>query len=290
MKIILSRKGFDSSAGGVPSPIFEDGSILSLPIPDDRSSIKYEEIVYPGLCFWSLVEQLTNGEIKRTHGAHLDPDIRRSAYVDRHPLWKGVFGQIGASQSHLASQVSRGDLFLFFGWFRRVENRTGIYRYVHDAPDLHMFFGWLQIERIIMASSEDRPHWIGYHPHCHDRFITNPSGANNCLYIATDRLTIDGNLMDLPGYGSFQRIDDSLCLTCSNQSKRSLWYLPSWFYPFDSGRTPLSYHGDPTRWVLADNGCVLKSVWRGQEFILNADEYPEATKWAVSLIEAGGVR
>ena len=33
MKIILSRKGFDSSNGGIVSPIFEDGSMISFPIP-----------------------------------------------------------------------------------------------------------------------------------------------------------------------------------------------------------------------------------------------------------------
>jgi len=33
MKIILSRKGFDSEAGGYPSPILPDGTMLSLPIP-----------------------------------------------------------------------------------------------------------------------------------------------------------------------------------------------------------------------------------------------------------------
>ena len=31
MKIILSRKGFDSANGGGPSPIFPDGRLLSLP-------------------------------------------------------------------------------------------------------------------------------------------------------------------------------------------------------------------------------------------------------------------
>ena len=31
-KIILSRKGFDSSNGGIASPYFEDGTLLSLPI------------------------------------------------------------------------------------------------------------------------------------------------------------------------------------------------------------------------------------------------------------------
>ena len=43
MKVILSRKGFDSSNGGCPSPILPDGTLLSLPIPtDDRD--KYEDL------------------------------------------------------------------------------------------------------------------------------------------------------------------------------------------------------------------------------------------------------
>ena len=35
MKIILSRKGFDSANGGIVSPIFEDGTMVSFPIPSD---------------------------------------------------------------------------------------------------------------------------------------------------------------------------------------------------------------------------------------------------------------
>jgi hypothetical protein len=33
MKIVLSRKGFDGTYGGFPSPILEDGLMISLPIP-----------------------------------------------------------------------------------------------------------------------------------------------------------------------------------------------------------------------------------------------------------------
>lgn len=38
MKIILSRKGFDSSAGGYPSVHFvENGRLLSFPIPEENN-------------------------------------------------------------------------------------------------------------------------------------------------------------------------------------------------------------------------------------------------------------
>nr|WP_275450862.1 hypothetical protein [Pseudomonas syringae] len=39
MRIILSRKGFDSAAGGCQGPILPDGRLFSLPIPDKASSI-----------------------------------------------------------------------------------------------------------------------------------------------------------------------------------------------------------------------------------------------------------
>lgn len=48
MKIILCRKGFDSSAGGYPSPlILEQNQLLSLPIPDNKivTGITYKDLV-----------------------------------------------------------------------------------------------------------------------------------------------------------------------------------------------------------------------------------------------------
>ncbi len=37
--------------------------------------------------------------------------------LTRFSEWKGLFGQVGAAQSHLEKFVLPGDLFLFFGWF-----------------------------------------------------------------------------------------------------------------------------------------------------------------------------
>lgn len=46
MKIILSRKGFDSENGGYPSPILPDGSLLSIPIPFAYNNNLYKPIQY----------------------------------------------------------------------------------------------------------------------------------------------------------------------------------------------------------------------------------------------------
>ena len=36
--LVISRKGFDASAGGRASPIFENGDIFSVPIPQKKQS------------------------------------------------------------------------------------------------------------------------------------------------------------------------------------------------------------------------------------------------------------
>ena len=49
-RVILSRKGFDSKYGGRPSPIFENGNIFSLPIPQNgESPKKYHELKFNGI-------------------------------------------------------------------------------------------------------------------------------------------------------------------------------------------------------------------------------------------------
>lgn len=49
MKVVLSRKGMDSRAGGIPSPILPDGMLLSLPIPNEKSGVPYDALVYSEL-------------------------------------------------------------------------------------------------------------------------------------------------------------------------------------------------------------------------------------------------
>lgn len=49
----------------------------------------------------------------------------------------------------------------------------------------------------------------------------------------------------------------------------------------------LGYHGkDMTRWQRDGDWVQLRSVARGQEFILDADKYPAAIEWAIGMIQA----
>ena len=59
MKVVLSRKGMDSRAGGIPSPILPDGTLLSLPIPNEKSGVPYGDLVYKGRTFSKLSSRFT---------------------------------------------------------------------------------------------------------------------------------------------------------------------------------------------------------------------------------------
>lgn len=126
MKIILSRKGFDKANGGVPSPIFPDGTALSLPIPYRRSPTAFNDVRWRDTSLGSTVKDLTKGGVTGRQRCHLDPDLYADA-LPRLPGWRPAFGQVENAQSHLQNQgVGPGDLFLFFGWFRSVERVYGI--------------------------------------------------------------------------------------------------------------------------------------------------------------------
>src|SRR4051794_23719386 len=123
MRLILSRKGFDSAAGGVASPIFPDRTMYSLPIQAAGAQKCYRELREggrAGSAIGSVVEHLTGGRVSGDAIALFDPDLDEGA-LPRLPGWRPCFGQTSSSQSPLAScGVDLGDLFLFFGWFRQV--------------------------------------------------------------------------------------------------------------------------------------------------------------------------
>jgi hypothetical protein len=58
--------------------------------------------------------------------------------------------------------------------------------------------------------------------------------------------------------------------------------LPEWFQPKQRGSV-LTYHGDPSRWRRLKEGVMLNAASRGQEFVLNCDDYPEAVNWLAEL-------
>ena len=143
MRIIFSRKGFDSAAGGGPSPII-DGRPVSLPIPVGEAS----QTSYGSLGLGEHAAHASKGKLGADDLCHNDPMFL--------PDGTCVFGQCGAAQTHLERQgVGKGDVFLFFGLFRQ---GTG-------EPH-HRIFGYLEVEEMVpLADGAPRELVELGHPH-----------------------------------------------------------------------------------------------------------------------------
>jgi hypothetical protein len=277
MKVILSRKGFDSAFGGYPSPILSSGKMVSLPIPLE-DSIRYSDLRMEGSTYYDLMAEL-RPTIKRTGKrlhlnketrCHLDPDIHKES-IERESGWKPCFGQIDSAQNHLENQyVSSGDLFLFFGWFRRTRYHSGKLKFDAHEKGLHAIFGYLQIGEIKKVDHEFyAPKWLAYHPHNNEKRRSNKT---NTIYIARDNLSWNSSL---PGAGRFM-FNDKLVLTKKGLS-RSKWNLPDCFREAD-----ISYHNKDS-WKEG----YFQSAAIGQEFVITYNE--EIEEWAKSIIEGSQI-
>jgi len=279
MKIILSRKGFDSGSGGCPSPIFPDGSLMSLPIPDKQSKIAYNEINgNHKVSLGQVVSQLAG--MPPTHHAHLDPDLVPVS-LPRHKDWRPIFGQANAAEGHLRRQlVGAGDIFLYFGLFRLVEQVDSHFRFVRGSKPIHVLFGWLQIaDRVPVSEWPISQNWAFYHPH-----FSRESQPSNVIYVSKDRLMLpQGAIKGTPGAGTFPRYSENLRLTAPDSNRPSQWLLPEWFCP-DGRGSCLSYHSNPSRWKKVDGGILLSAVSRGQEFVLDCERFPEAVEWIKKIV------
>lgn len=242
MKIILSRKGFDSASGGCPSFIIGD-KLISLPIPDEHTDLEYNNV---NICGYNLGEIFENSKIKpKLNGkviisCHLDPDIE-----------SGLFGQCSTAAKHLINNdVKIGDLLLFFGWFRDFD----IESYKFSSQD----------KKEALQLTKTHPH-IAYESTEYEK--------TNLLFVADTKL-LDGS--KIKGCGRL-KLSESTTLTKSNENK-SIWLLPKCFL-----NTNMTYHTNKNRWTdLNSEYCQVKSVYRGQEFVISENKNVE--QWAIELI------
>ena len=260
MKIILSRKGFDVENGGMASPILPDGTLLSLPIPsNDRT--KFEELSYGKKDYLTIIEELGK-KPPLYQNCHLDPDIRKN--VKKRPRgWKPVFGQCDAAETHLEHQgVKEGDLFLFFGWFKKVVETNGTLSFQRGAEDLHVIYGYLQVGEIVKGDDLLKYPW---HPH------SAYPGGNNTMYIASKKLIIGRKDLDLPGAGTL-KYSDEVVLTYPGMT-RTKWKLPEFFKDVS-----ITYH---TPESFKPEG-YFQSAHKGQEFVI--DGSIKVRNWAKKII------
>lgn len=167
MKIILSRKGFDSANGGIVSPIMEDGTLISFPIPSEDKNT-YEDLVYGGQSYTKILEDL---KFKGDPNCHIDPDLsddRRKTPIDE---WCPVFGQINSSAAYLIDRVKvePGDFY--------------------SDNDLQLIWGYLQVGKIITDPEEQRKY--SWHPHSDKDRI---NGQCNVMFMASETLSFNDKM------------------------------------------------------------------------------------------------
>lgn len=269
MKVILSRKGFDSANGGCASPILPDGTLLSLPIPSE-DDVKFCGLEYDNISYFDLIKEL-KPEFA-FENCHLDPDIRPGIRKSPVKDWKPAFGQIGSAQSTLENAgVSPGDLILFFGWFRHIVKTEKGYRYVtkrmdedfYQYADLQVIYGYMQIGEIIKDKEKIKNY--RWHPHASEN-RTNKS--TNALYIPSERLSFNENLL---GFGTLDFRNDRV-LTKKDRT-RGTWNE----YDFYS---PEHVYGNRKN-SAKNGGLYYAGIW--QELII--DESEELTEWAKKIVE-----
>ncbi len=264
MKIILSRKGFDSEFGGYPSPILPDDKMISLPIPDPKGNFCYKDLkIEFNKNYYELMRELGIKQDTLNSPCHLDPDIYHFV-KERTKNWKPLFGQVGAAQGHLINQnIKENDLFLFFGTFQKTFFENNRIKFDPENEPKHVIFGYLQIGKIINSKGKVEE-WMEYHPH-----YTKDWSKNNAIYVARDKLSWNQNL---PGAGVF-KYKENLVLTAKGQNLKSLWGIP-----ILKGKK-ISYH-TKNSWKAG----LLKSVSKGQEFVI--EDNKDVEEWARNLIEA----
>jgi len=238
MKLVFSRKGFDSGSGGGPSPIV-NGRPISVPIPgvaDPRAP------TYADLGLGEHARIASRGRVGPGDHCHHDP-----FFADG----QCAFGQADAAQSHLANQgVGVGDVFLFFGLFAGDGMRAH-----------HRIFATMWVAQLLSPACDGPPSFAPHHPHFWGELA---SRAYNSVYVGPASVARSAR--------------PELQLTAPDQPLVSRWKVPAWLH---RRRRQLSYHGADWRWEGPDQ---LRTVGRGQEFVIDISSDAEATAWLAHIV------
>jgi hypothetical protein len=262
LKIILSRKGFDSSAGGYPSLIFPDGSLFSIPIPSSKDDIFYSDLTvdHEGESIQSILNDITGNRIcANKHWNTCDYMVsEQRCHYDPMPIREEssiALGQAGRAESHLRKQgLDVGDIFLFYGWFKQVEKKDGRWVYKANAEDIHLIWAWMSVGGIMNLDNIQQRKMVSVqypflaaHPH-----LSEWRNAPNRIYLSQD--------------GGLFRYSDLRCLTdCEEYQGRSTWRLPKCF-------------NQPQAFTYLKNfsqcgeQVIIRYQGYGQEFVLDLDK------------------
>lgn len=276
MKVIFSRKGFDSSYGGFPSIILPEemeSKMISFPIPETNPKgygKKAEDIKFvlkkQNLSLKEIFEQLGIDEkinIPSTPARkglnntvfHFDPELQEVENMRSY----AAFGQSDKASSHLLSHgLDKGDVFLFFGSFKKTFFENNKITYDSAMYDIHAIWGYMIVDDIVHVKNIDES--LGKYPdittHLHYKNKNIENGEN--IIICGSR------------FGTFN-YDDKYRLTKLGYSKTS-WELPEFFK-----NANISYCNTvikPSR---------FKTAAIGQEFIVTNFDDPKMKEWLINL-------
>lgn len=273
-KIILSRKGFDSHFGALPSIVL-NGKMISFPIPFKKGT-DYSELTVEQIKMNCVLKDFGFNDPKML--AHVDPLLMPELYgLDRNKGWLPAFGQHGSAQGHLNNQqVGPGDIFLFFGRFRNALKIDDIIRY-EKGKDFHAIYGFMEIgEKYRIKDDLDKFNHFDYreHPHIKDRNATKKKNHiplfnnNSSLYLPAkvSRYGFDATC----GVFNFNE-----ALILSDLSEKN---ITSWNF------SPLKNKSFTYGLSLNKNGKG-KSPNQGQEFVLKGDS-SKVLEWVKEVVNS----
>lgn len=193
MKVILSRKGMDTSNGNIPNLILpkSDGTcdLVMLPIPNpthyctiQKDKAKYKDLHFEKATNYPNFSTLLKNTFEKKKNVyweqtcHADPNLIDFFDQANQTKFLGTVGQAGESQSHL-QKINKGDIFIFFGSFceaREAQKGETSYFKFKNSTTKHIMFGYLQVGEIIHINTltpkerkkhkflkllEKHPHW-----------------------------------------------------------------------------------------------------------------------------------
>ena len=272
MKVILSRKGFEPTHGGIPSPIMPDGTLLLLPKPVEDGTIHYQELTYQGQSYYDIAVSLDENlqETLKNASCHTGCFINPASHVP--PLeWYPAYIHNGPLESHLSRQnVSVGDIFLFYGWFRQTEyDNTYRLRFVPDAPELNIVFAYFQIGAIIKDNS-----FFSNHYNWQLNTLTNKRFViSSTIYLPTKKLSYNNHQpgCDILSYSS------KLILTKPGYHYNQ-WQLPDFLCSPD---VTITYHNNRNNGFLSGKD-YFKASPISEEFVIHGSH--DLKHWVHNMI------
>ncbi len=272
MKIILSRKGLDSSFKDLSNLLLNQKDLIVLPILEQDGISSYKDLQIK--CIDKILNNPNYSKaLSPSTLCHADPNLT-NLFNDKN--FVGSLGQVDIAQKHLENQsVGIGDLFIFFGVFTMGYEENNEIKIDNMLYRKHIMYGYLQVGDIIYPNQitkqqrldyESKYPWLINNPHWN---TTLCKSKNNCIYVARNYSTFSNKIK---GWGVF-KYNKKLVLTKDNEIRPSVWNLPKALVGCE-----MSYH-------TKDNykSYGFQSASRGQEFVIQDNKLIE--KWAIKLIK-----